>query len=128
MAYCSFALQEWQVCLRDIEAALTVHTKNTHYEFLKIKALAACYGQSKSWEGEIIEECLKMLKSIEIERIGDLNIEERKELKTLISSIEQNPLVNRTRLLKKGMIRRAMDNYSTDHLISKYYTKEELAA
>jgi hypothetical protein len=75
MAYCSFALQEWQVCLRDIEAALTVHTKNTHYEFLKIKALAACYGQSKSWEGEIIEECLKMLKSIEIERIGDLNID-----------------------------------------------------
>lgn len=54
MAYCSFALQEWQACLRDIEAALAVNPKNTQYEFLKIKALVACYGQSKSWEGEVI--------------------------------------------------------------------------
>lgn len=69
-----------------------------------------------------------MLKTIEIERIGDLSAEERKELKTLICNIEQNPLVNRTRILKKELIRKALENYSTDQPISKYYTKEELAA
>lgn len=65
-----------------------------------------------------------MLKTIEIERIGDLSVEERKEVKSLIGTIEQNPLVNRTRLLKKELIRKALGNYSTDHPISKYYTKK----
>jgi hypothetical protein len=95
---------------------------------LKIKALAACYGESNSWEGEIIEECFKMLKNIEVERLGDLDNEEKKELQTLISTIEKNPLVSRTRLLKKELIRKALSNYTPNHPISKWYSREELAA
>jgi hypothetical protein len=64
MAYCSFALKYWGVCLRDIEAALTVHPENASYELLKMKALVACYGNCNSWQGEVIEECFKVLKNM----------------------------------------------------------------
>jgi hypothetical protein len=50
--------------LRDIEAALTVHPENASYELLKMKALVACYGNCKSWQGEVIEECFKVLKNM----------------------------------------------------------------
>jgi len=72
MAYCSFALKEWAACLRDIETALTVHPNNAGYELLKMKALVACYGNCKTWHGEVIEECFKVLKNMELEKIGDL--------------------------------------------------------
>lgn len=127
MAYCSFALKDWPACIRDIETALSVFPKYTSYEFLKIKALVACYGERKSWEGEIIEECYKMLKRIELERMGDLRQEEKQELTTLLSTIEKNPLVNRTRILKKELIQRALNKYTPNHPVSKWYSKEELA-
>ena len=66
MAYCSVALQEWAACLRDIETALTVYPNNARYELLKMKALVALYGSCKTWQGEIVEECYKALKSIEL--------------------------------------------------------------
>lgn len=71
-------MQEWGVCLRDIETALTVHPNNARYEFLKMKALVALYGSCKTWQGEIVEECFKVLKGIELERLADLQPDERK--------------------------------------------------
>lgn len=58
--------------MRDIETALTVHPENARYELLKMKALVACYGNCKTWQGEIIEECFKVLKNMLLEKMGDL--------------------------------------------------------
>lgn len=63
-----------------------------------------------------------MLKAIQLSRLADLSKQEQEELAALLGVIEQNPLLNRMRLLKKSLIAAALQKYGQDQPIAKLYS------
>jgi hypothetical protein len=64
MAVCSFTMNKWGESLRDIETALLYDPDNARFQFLKARLLFNFYGACKTWQRDVIEYCLNLLKEI----------------------------------------------------------------
>lgn len=53
------------------------------YLLVKVKILVECYGACKSWEGEVMEECFRIVRLVEAEDLEGFNEAEKEDVKNL---------------------------------------------
>ena len=124
LATASLKLKEWKAALRNVETGLLFRPGNLKNQLVKVKILVECYGVCKSWEGEVMEECFKIIRLLEASDLSEFSEAEREELKNLSKTIDEHPVLTRMLLLKKELISRALDKFSENHHLSNHYASK----
>lgn len=77
LATASLKLKEWKAALRNAETGLLFRPGDLKYQLVKVKILVECYGACKSWEGEVMEECFKIIRLLEESDLSEFSEAER---------------------------------------------------